>query len=158
MSATTPTDESKHDPTASEDPHGVPWWLGLAVGGAIFAFGIRGFVEDELQTRPGDWLKWVVGGLFTHDAILAPVAIVAGWLLTRLIPVAVRGGIQATLAVAATVVVMAYPVVKAAGREPDNPSLLPHDYGKNLAIVVAIILVTGVVLTFARAAQRRSRT
>ena len=42
---------------------------------------------------------------------------------------------QATLAVCAVVVVMSVPVLKAVGRRPDNPSLLPHDYGRNLAIV-----------------------
>lgn len=156
MSAT--TSAGQPEPTPAEDPHGAPWWLGLAVGGGIFLFGLRGFIVDEAQTQPMDWLKWVLGGLLSHDAILAPVAIVVGWLLTRLVPVAVRGGIQGTLAVAATVVVMAYPVLRAEGREPDNPSLLPLDYGKNLAIVIAIILVAGVALTFARAARRRTRT
>jgi len=43
------------------------------------------------------------------------------------------------------------PVVLVKGRAADNPSLLPHDYGRNLAIVLALILVAGLLITLARA-------
>ena len=41
------------------------------------------------------------------------------------------------------------------GREADNQSLLPHDYGENLAIVLAAILAGGVLRTLTRAARER---
>jgi hypothetical protein len=52
---------------------------------------------------------------------------------------------------------MSVPVVMAAGRRADNPSLLPHDYGQNLAIVLAVILAGGTVLTISRAARAGRR-
>lgn len=139
----------------SETPSGPAWWLGLIVGGGVLTFGFIGLMTNSAQTRPGNMVKWVLGGLIAHDAIVAPAVVIASFLLARLLPAAIRGGIQATLAVCAVLVVMSYPVLNAAGRDPNNPSLLPHDYPRNLAIVLAIVLVGGVALTLLRAARRR---
>jgi hypothetical protein len=142
------------EPTPAADappPSGLAWRVGLAVGGAIFAFGLYGLLHNARQTVPADVLKWIAGALVLHDAIVAPAVLVAGVALTRILPAAIRTGIQATLAVCAVVVVMSVPVLKAVGRRPDNPSLLPHDYGHNLAIVIAVILAGGTLLTLVRA-------
>lgn len=139
----------------SETPSGPAWWIGLIVGGGVLTFGLIGLITNSAQTRPSNMVKWVVGGLIAHDALVAPAVIVASFLLARLLPAAVRGGIQATLAVCAVLVVMSVPVLKAAGRDPNNPSLLPSDYPQNLAIVLAIVLIGGVALTLLRAARRR---
>ncbi len=145
-------------PPALEDetPHGASWWLLLLAGGAIFAFGLYGLLHNSTQTRPGDWIKWVGGSVIVHDALLGPVVLVAGFLLARLLPPAIRPGIQATLAVCGVVAIMSVPVLKHAGRRPDNPSLLPHDYAANLLIVLAVILVGGIALTLARTARDRA--
>ena len=100
---------------------------------------------------PANVLKWIAGSLILHDAILVPACLVAGWALSRLLPASIRAGMQATLAVCAVVVVMSVPVLAAVGRRPDNPSLLPHDYGQNLAIVLVVILAGGTLLTLVRA-------
>jgi hypothetical protein len=146
-------------PPEEATPSGTAWRLGLAVGGAIFGFGLYGLLHNATQTVPASVVKWIAGALILHDAILAPAVLVAGLLLTRLLPMAIRGGIQATLAVCAVVVVMSVPVLKAVGRRPDNPSLLPHDYGHHLAVVIAVILLGGIALTLGLAARaRRSAT
>jgi hypothetical protein len=142
-------------PQEEATPSATAWRLGLAVGGAIFAFGLYGLLHNSVQTVPSDVLKWIAGSLILHDAIIAPAVLVAGFALSRLLPRAIRAGMQATLAVCAVVVVMSVPVLKAVGRRPDNPSLLPHDYTQNLAIVIAVILAGGTLLTLARAVRAR---
>jgi hypothetical protein len=145
-----------HDAPA---PSGTAWCLGLAVGGAIFAFGVYGLLHDAVQTVPVDTLRWIAGSLVLHDAIIAPAVLVVGVVLTRLLPTAIGAGMQATLAVCAIVVVMSVPVLKGVGRRADNPSLLPHAYGQSLSIVISAILIGGITLTLARAARaRRSAT
>jgi hypothetical protein len=147
-------------PPEDVTPSGTAWRLGLAVGGAIFAFGLYGLLHNATQTVPANVLKWIAGALLLHDALLAPAVLAAGFVLTRLLPAAIRAGMQATLAVCAFVVVMSVPVLKAVGRRPDNPSLLPHDYGQNLALVIAVLLAGGTLLTLfmaARASQARRR-
>ncbi len=143
----------------TETPSGPAWWIGLIIGGGVFTFGLIGLMTNSSQTRPGNMVKYVVGGLIAHDALVAPAVVIVAFLLTRLLPAAIRGGIQATLAVCATLVVMSIPVLRGDGRDPNEPSLLPYDYPRNLAIVLAIILVGGIALTLARAArQRRAAT
>jgi hypothetical protein len=142
-------------PPQEATPSGTAWRLGLAVGAAIFAFGLYGLLHNAVQTVPLDVLKWIAGSLILHDAIVAPAVLATGLALTRLLSTAIRAGMQATLAVCAVVVVMSVPVLEAVGRRPDNPSLLPHDYGQNLAIVIAAILVGGTLLTLARAVRAR---
>ncbi|HEX4363569.1 MAG TPA: hypothetical protein VHZ75_03405 [Solirubrobacteraceae bacterium] len=155
MATVEPTTPPPQDTTT---PSGTAWRLGLAAGAAIFAFGLYGLLHNAVQTVPADVLKWIAGALILHDAIIAPATLIAGILLTRLLPAAIRAGMRATLAVCAVVVVMSVPVLKAVGRRPDNPSLLPHDYGQNLAIVVAVILVGGALLTVVRSARAKRST
>ena len=138
-----------------QTPSGTAWRVGLAAGGAIFAFGLYGLLHNSAQTVPANVLKWIAGALILHDAIIAPAILVAGFALTRLLPAAIRAGMQATLAVCGVVVVMSVPVLKAVGRRPDNPSLLPHDYGQNLLVVIAVILAGGTMLTLIRATRAR---
>lgn len=139
-----------------EDPRGAPWWLGLAVGGGIATFGLIGLLHNEEQTRPGNLVKYVAGSVIAHDGLLAPAVLVLGFVLSRLLPAAVRGGVQGTLAVCGIVALMSIPVLRHDGRRPDNPSLLPHDYTENLLIVLAVILVAGLTLTAVTAVRRRS--
>ena len=148
---------SDAEPRAGEDLEGAPWWLGLAAGAVVFGFGVAGLLRNRLQTRPGDWLKYALGSIVVHDALLAPVVLVTGFALVRLAPRALRGGLQATLAVAAVVALMSIPVVRADGRRADNPSLLPSDYGRNLVIVLAVIVAAGALLTLVRARRAAHR-
>ena len=140
---------------SEQAPSGAPWRIGLIVGATIFAIGLVGLAQNARQTRPGNWLEYVVGALIAHDALLAPAVLAGGFLLTRLVPAAIRGGLQATLAVCGAVALISIPVLKAAGRQPDNPSLLPHHYGTNLAIVLALVFAAGMLLTLGRAARAR---
>jgi Na+-transporting NADH:ubiquinone oxidoreductase subunit NqrB len=142
-------------PQDASTPSGTAWDVGLAAGGAIFAFGLYGLLHNATQTMPADLLKWIAGALILHDAIVAPATLVAGMLLTRLLPATIRAGMRATLAVCAVVVMMSVPVLKAVGRRPDNPSLLPHDYPRNLAIVIALILAGGTLLTLVRVVRAK---
>ncbi len=148
---------TQRPPRPAEPEHERPgraWWIGLVAGGAIFAFGLAGLLGDARQTVPGNWLAWVAAAVVLHDAVLVPAALAAGVLLTRVLAPALRAGAQATLTVCATVALISVPVVLAYGRRADNPSLLPHDYGRNLAIVIGVILGVGILLTLVRQARR----
>lgn len=147
------------DPAETDDPHGPPWWIGLAVGGSIFLVGIIGFFENEAQVVPGSFIRFVVGPLIVHDAVLVPAVALGGYLLGRLLPVALRGGIQAALAVCGAVAIMSIPVLRQASLDTgEEASLLPQDYGPNLALVLGIVLVGGVLLTLALAVRRARRS
>ena len=119
------------------------FWLSLAAGWSVMAYGAWGFVSDVGQPRQTAW--WVVGTAVAHDAVFAPAVALVGAALVVVLPRWARGPVG--LAMAATVVVAAfsYPLLRHFGRRTDNPSILPLDYPRNVAIVVGLIWTVALV-------------
>jgi hypothetical protein len=87
-----------------------------------------------------------------HDFVVLPVAIVAGWLLSRYLPGWARGPARLALFVSAVLTVVALPFVIGAGRIADNPSAFPRHYGLGL---LAVICLMWTVAAAAAAVNRR---
>jgi hypothetical protein len=103
----------------------------------------------ELGGKLGGVLLFLVAVLVAHDAIWSPLVLLAGrWL---------RGPVVRTAAIVATALtVTALPLAFGLGRTPDNPSALPLDYGRNLAVLLlGVGAVTGVILAVRR--KKRAR-
>ena len=73
------------DHTAPERP-GPGFWIGLIIGGAVMAFGIRGVVTDFGRTQSVNLALWVIGADILHDLLIAPIAIGIGWTVARVGP------------------------------------------------------------------------
>ncbi|MFG1948257.1 hypothetical protein [Nonomuraea sp. NPDC048826] len=106
-------------------------WIGHVAGGALVVLGLGGLVAEGVLFG---WALWFGGVLVVHDALLAPGVAVAGTVAGRW-PWPVR----TALILAGALVVATLPTVSALGRRADNPSILPLDYGLNLAVVLAVI-------------------
>jgi hypothetical protein len=100
-----------------------------AVGGALFDPGLEA----------AGVLVFLVAVLAAHDAIWMPVVLVAGAALTRLVPRRLRPAARVAAISAASVTVVALPLVLGFGRTADNPSALPLPYGRNLVFVLLVI-------------------
>ncbi|MFC9977969.1 hypothetical protein ACFVH6_44390 [Spirillospora sp. NPDC127200] len=102
-----------------------------AAGGALIAYGGYGLAShvDLL-----DWAVWVGGAVLVHDLVFAPAVLLAGAAVTH-------RRTRAALVVAGAVTLVALPMVLGLGRRPDNASILPLPYGRNLLIVLAVIAV-----------------
>ena len=50
-----------------------------------------------------------------------------------------RGPVTAAVAASGVVLVFSYPLLRHFGRRADNPSILPLDYPRNVAVVLAVI-------------------
>ncbi|HKD96599.1 MAG TPA: hypothetical protein VKB69_03255 [Micromonosporaceae bacterium] len=108
--------------------------LGLA-GAGLLAYGAYGLVAGP-DTDPGRQSLWMLAAVVGHDFVLIPLAIGVGWLATRLVPVWARGAANAALLVTLALGVVAVPFIVKAGTFPDNPSLLPLDYGRGLLVAL----------------------
>jgi hypothetical protein len=131
----------------------------LIAGALITGYGIVGLIVDGARTHPIEWIKWFVGGLIVHDLLLAPVVFAAGTLVARWVPDHLRGPIQAGLISSGIVTLTVWPFLRAYGRSPDNPSILPNDYLGGLAVVLALVWI-GVLaasLLRRRSPSRRGR-
>ncbi|MEU7339564.1 hypothetical protein [Streptomyces sp. NPDC007074] len=82
-----------------------------------------------------DVLVWMGGAVVLHDALIAPLVLLAGPVLIR---GGVRGPVRGALVVAGALTVVALPVLLRPGR-PANSSVLPLDYPRNLLIAWATV-------------------
>ncbi|MBA2438823.1 MAG: hypothetical protein H0V52_10830 [Acidimicrobiia bacterium] len=134
------------------------FWTTAVLGWAVIAWGVAGVVRHHVDTRPADLLRFVAGGILLHDLVVVPLALVGAYLLNRAVPVPWRRWVQVTLVVAAPLALFAYPMVRGFGRIPGNPTVLPHDYATNLALVVtAVVAIVAALATTHRRRPRPSR-
>lgn len=130
--------------------YGRRFWIAVAVGWAVIAFGVVGLFANARQTHPDQWVRWFVGAALAHDLLLAPVVFSVGRYAARW-GTSVKGGLIAS----GVLLLIAYPMVRGFGRDPANPSILPLNYWLNLVLMLAgVWLVVGLSATVMR---RRTR-
>jgi len=138
-----------------DEPLGRWFWLALLVGGAIMAYGVVGAIGQQADTQPPQLLRFAVGSLLAHDAVLAPLVTVAGIVAARVLPTWLRGPVRGGLALTGIVVLFSYPLLRAFGRHPLNDSTLPQDYPRNVAVVVALIWIGAASMAVVRWREAR---
>jgi len=104
--------------------------------------------------------EWIVGGIVLHDAVLAPVVVVVGWLCARALPVHPRGLLVRTVILLGPVTLIAVPVLFGGGSDPTNPTIDGRHYGHGwavvaLACVLVALLATTMTWVTARHDERR---
>jgi len=134
----------------------APWWrwLFLLPGLAAVAYGASGLVTAGGRVPLGSWLTWFVGSALLHDLLIAPLWLGIGWLGARFLPPAARPAALVGALVSGVLVLVSLPFVLGFGYVPSNPSFLPRDYGRNLLLVVGVVLAASAV--WAVVAVRRS--
>ena len=73
----------------------------------MIAFGIRGALVDAAATRPRSLVAWVVGAAVVHDFLVAPLAVVIGWLVSRALPRGIANPVKVGLSASAVLVAFA---------------------------------------------------
>jgi hypothetical protein len=143
-----------------KDEHGHPpakvLVPALVVGWAIIAFGAKSALAHAYDAHPFGLAVHVVGFDLFHDVVIAPVAVGLTWLIGRFVPPVARGPVRAALAASALFAVFAYPLVKRWGKRPTNSSTLPLEYGRNLAIIIAVIWILAAVVVVRRMLRARA--
>jgi hypothetical protein len=138
------------------DRRGKAFWIGLAIGWAVMAFGVAGLIANRTDTKPLEVAYRFVELAVLHDAVLAPLVFVVGAIATRWLPSIVRGPARGALALSLLVIVFSLPLVQRLGAR-QNSSVLPLAYGPNLAIVLGAIWLVAGALVAARLVTRRLR-
>ncbi len=85
--------ETRPESGSGTNNHGMLFWVGLALGGALMVYGLVGLirnVEGELL----NWAVFYVGIDVVHDVILAPVAFAFGAVLARVSSGSVEGAVD----------------------------------------------------------------
>ena len=130
-------------------------WAFYAGGTAMAGWGLLGLLTAT-RSNPVAWLRFATTVVIANDGLLAPLVILTGVLVRRLLPPAHRGLIQVGLLITGTVTLVALPALLGYGRTTDNPSALPLDYGQGLLVVVACVwTVLGALALLGRARRAR---
>lgn len=101
-----------------------------------------------------DTATWLVAGVVLHDAVLAPITILAAFVATRLLPAAWRAPAAVGAIVLGSVTLLAIPVLGRFGAKPDNPTLLDRDYLAGW-LALAGLTCAGVVVVALMSTRRR---
>ncbi|MXG91767.1 hypothetical protein [Nocardioides flavescens] len=126
-----------------------------AVGVLVAAYGAWLLLSRQDAEQLRSAAVWLVAGVVLHDVVLAPVVVVLGLLVSRVVPPVARAPIAAGAIVLGSVTLLAVPVLGRFGERSDNPSLLDRDYTAGWLVLAAVVLVAVVVATLARARRRR---
>ena len=129
--------------------------LCFVVGWATIAFGFWTLFGRK-QNAPTYSLELGLGLNIVHDAIFAPVAFVAGFLISRLIPKHFRASITWGLATSVVVMLLGIVQIRDYGKKPDNATIDPLNYTTAVSTVLVVVwLIVAVIVT--TTAVRRSR-
>lgn len=138
-------------------PPGAVFWVGLAVGGSVMLYAVWGAVQAFSTSEQAGLARWLLGSALAHDLVLAPIVTVVGLVLARLLPRTARGPVLGAAAISGIVVLVSWPALRGYGLRAANPSILPHDYGRHVAIVLALTWSVAVALVAVRLVRERRR-
>ena len=128
------------------------WAIGAA-GIVMLAYGVVLAVGTKPTLEGGLWLA---GGTLVHDAVLAPVVGLTGWLVTRTLPLLWRAPVAVGASTTGVLVLLALPELVRPYPAPVNPGLHDRDYGT--ALVAGVVVVWVLVLAAGIGRTLRDRT
>lgn len=116
----------------------------------------REYAQDAgMGTNPPGWLVLMVQSNLAHDVVLVPAVLLVGVVVARFVPPAVRAPVQGGLIATGVIVLFAFPFVRGYGIKPDNPTVLPQDYGRGLLLVLGVVWLVTAAITLGRMRLRR---
>jgi hypothetical protein len=142
--------------------YGRVFWIALAIGTALMAFGAVGLIGDTGVGAGVEVGGWLVGADVAHDFVLAPFACLVGAAVARALPRWCRAPTQAALLTSGVLLIIVFPALRGFGRDqvPDNPSVQPLDYTTATVTALAVVWAAAgmwVVVRLAIAARERRR-
>jgi hypothetical protein len=151
------TDVPARDGSVADVP-GRGFWIGLALGAPVIAYGAVGLVDQVGWPRTFDVARWFGGGILLHDLVLVPIVLLLVWVIGRIAPPLLRTPLRAAVLGSGLVLALAWPGLRGYGNQADNATIHPLDYTS--AVLTALALVWGVALVWVgwRLARRGFRS
>jgi hypothetical protein len=125
----------------------------LAGAAGVALMGVGASLLTDVRDLTGV-LVWLGGAVVLHDALIAPLVLLAGLVLVR---GGVRGPVRGALVVVGALTVVALPVLLRPGRRA-NASVLPLDYPRNWLIAMAVVATVTVLALAVRGLIHRRRS
>jgi hypothetical protein len=133
-----------HLTSHEEPPRSKLFIPAFILGWAIIWYGATRALSNRVDSNPAALVQHVIAFDLFHDLVIAPAAVLIGWLLGKILPTAARGPVRAATAMTTIILVFAYPLFRRWGVRPTNSSTLPLPYARNVVIVLAVVWVAAV--------------
>lgn len=131
----------------------------IVIGLAGLLLGSVIMVQKERPEQIMGVIVWIGAAIIVHDGILSPLLLLLDvWLRRagRRIPFAVLAIIQSGVVVGAIMSMLVLPEIYKKSLGTKNPTILPLDYGLNLALFwVAVAVLTAAVCALYLVRRRR---
>ncbi|SKB02630.1 hypothetical protein SAMN06295879_3566 [Agreia bicolorata] len=131
----------------------------IAIGLAGLFLGALIMVQKERPDQIVGVIVWIGAAIIVHDGILSPLLLLLDvWMRRagRRIPFGVLAIIQGGVVVGAIMSMLVLPEIYKKSLGTKNPTVLPLDYGLNLALFwVAVAVLTGAACALYLAGARR---
>jgi hypothetical protein len=133
----------------------------IVIGLAGLFLGAVIMVQKERPDQIVGVIVWIAAAIIVHDGILSPLLLLADvWMRRagRRIPYAVLAIIQGGVVVGAIMSMLVLPEIYKKSLGTKNPTILPLDYGLNLALfwVAVAALTAAACALYLRRARRRT--
>jgi hypothetical protein len=133
----------------------------IAIGLAGLFLGALILVQKERPDQIVGVIVWIGAAIIVHDGILSPLLLLLDvWMRRagRRIPYAVLAIIQGGVVVGAIMSMLVLPEIYKKSLGTKNPTILPLDYGLNLALFwAAVAVLTAAASALYLARTRRTR-
>ena len=113
-------------------------WVVGALGVACGLWGLwhmRDFTRPQLTSA--GW--WLAAGVVLHDAVIAPLVVVVGFLAARWLPRHFRAVTAIGFLIWGTLTIVFVPVLSGQGGKPDNDTILGRPYWLSWFAMTAVI-------------------
>jgi len=125
----------------------------ILAGVAGLGYAALGLLTDP-DVKLAGVLIFLVAVLAVHDGLWMPAVLGVGALIDRFVPARRRRPVRVGLLVAAAVAVVGLPMALSPGRPADNPSVLPLHYGRNLALVLGVLVLVTLIFASRKKVER----
>lgn len=135
----------------------------ILIGTAGLLFGLYVLFDTVRITRLPGVALWIGAAIVLHDAVLAPLVFFCGILLRRAgrrVTGTIVLVVQGAIVIGSIMTLIVVPAIVAQSLTPNNPSILPLDYGRNLAlfwVAVALVATVWSVVLYARSRRANQR-
>lgn len=150
---------------ARPSEHGLRFWVGVVLGGAVMVYGAVGLVRNIEGDELVSWFVYFVGTDVVHDALVAPALLAAGAIAARFLPAPLRAPVTIGCIVSGAVLLVGAVPLLDLGGNPLNPTIRPLDYSTAVLtalgivwLVVALVALASAVVPRVRGSDRETQT
>ncbi len=128
--------------------------LGAILWGAVLS------IEFAAESFQNAWqgAAWLVAGPLVHDAVVAPVVGIVGWLIARHLPPAWRTPVTVGAVLSAILALLAIPLLWRPFGVTPNPGLHDRNYWLGLLIALAAVWVAAIATGLIRQVRSNAAT